>query len=84
MLRRLSLLALCAISALALSGCHNTDNDTEEASFDTIGEQHVYDLPKKAEPVRVIPIHESQIIQRQPAVATKSYDHIGEENVFDN
>jgi len=84
MLKRLLLLAVFAISALALSGCHNSDNDTEEASFDTIGEQHVYDLPKKAEPVRALPVHQSQILQRQPAVATQSYDHIGEENVFDN
>ncbi len=84
MLKRLSLLALFAISALALSGCHNTDSDKEEASFDTVGEQHVYDLPKKVEPTRVLPVHESQLIQRHPAVATQTYDHIGEENVFDN
>ena len=80
-------LLLCGVLAgfaLTLSGCHNSDNDDSASTFDTIGEQHVYDLPKpkKMEPIqsrttRVIP-------QPQPTVATKSYDHIGEENVFDN
>ncbi len=85
MSKRFSLL-LCGLMgglALTLSGCHNSDND-DSSSFDTIGEQHVYDLPK---PKKLVPIQEQAtrvIPQPPPQVATKSYDHIGEENVFDN
>jgi hypothetical protein len=78
---------ICAVlagAALMLTGCQNSrnDSDNEDYTYDTVGEQHVYDQPKKrtVEPVR----GETRVIRQQPAVATKSYDHVGEENVYDN
>ena len=82
-----SLCVLVAGCALALSGCHNSDSgdEADTTQYDQIGEQHVYQdvKPLRREIPVPIPQRASEVIRRAPAVAQKSYDHVGEENVYD-
>ena len=77
--------AALASAALLLSGCQNSrnDSDNDDYAFDSVGEQHVFEQPKK----RVVAPMRSEtprVLRQQPAVASRSYEHVGEENVFDN
>ena len=85
--KRMSLLccALAGAFALSLAGCQNSHDDGDDYNYDQIGEQRVYDAPKPKRQYVVPPPRSSQIVpqRQQPTVAAKSFDHIGEENVYD-
>ena len=73
------LLMTCVATGTLLSGCHSrNDDDTSDARFDDVGEQHVYDdRPKQQEK------HKITLKAEKAAVAEERNRHqmIGEMSI---